>query len=95
MYAVITDGSRQYRVTEGDVVKVDYREAEPGAQPVDLLQDVALYHHIQRLSLSFHDRSRTGDLISRATSDIDAIQSFITSGLLDTLKEDEILGILN
>ena len=30
MYAVITDGSRQYRVTEGDVVKVDYREAEPG-----------------------------------------------------------------
>jgi large subunit ribosomal protein L21 len=31
MYAVFTDGSRQYRVTEGDVVKVDYREAEPGA----------------------------------------------------------------
>src|SRR3982751_6347056 len=31
MYAVFVDGSRQYRVTEGDVVKVDYREAEPGA----------------------------------------------------------------
>jgi large subunit ribosomal protein L21 len=32
MYAVISDGSRQYRVTEGDVVKVDYREgAEPGS----------------------------------------------------------------
>src|SRR2546429_6952942 len=44
-----------------------------------------LYHHIQRLSLSFHDQKRTGDLISRATSDIDAIQSFITSGLLDAL----------
>jgi ATP-binding cassette, subfamily B, bacterial len=44
-----------------------------------------LYFHIQRLSLSFHDQARTGDLISRVTSDIDAIQSFITSGLLGAL----------
>ncbi len=41
-----------------------------------------LYSHIQRLSLAFHDQKRTGDLISRVTSDIDAIQSFVTSGLL-------------
>jgi subfamily B ATP-binding cassette protein MsbA len=41
-----------------------------------------LYSQIQRLSLSFHDRKQTGDLISRATSDIDSIQSFIVSGLL-------------
>ena len=44
-----------------------------------------LYFHIQRLSLSFHDQSRTGDLISRVTSDIDTLQSFITSGLLGAL----------
>jgi ATP-binding cassette subfamily B protein len=43
-----------------------------------------LYHHIQRLSLSYHDRSQTGDLITRVTSDIDTIQSFITSTLMDT-----------
>src|SRR5262245_23139796 len=42
-----------------------------------------LYHHIQRLSLSYHDKSQTGDLISRVTSDIDTIQSFITSTLTD------------
>ena len=41
-----------------------------------------LYHHIHRLSLSQHDESRTGDLISRVTSDIEAIQSFITSAML-------------
>jgi len=41
-----------------------------------------LYSHVQRLSLAFHDSKRTGDLISRATSDIDAIQSFIASGML-------------
>lgn len=31
MYAVFADGSRQYRVTEGDLVKVDYRDAERGS----------------------------------------------------------------
>ncbi|MDX6445033.1 MAG: ATP-binding cassette, subfamily bacterial [Blastocatellia bacterium] len=41
-----------------------------------------LYSHIQRLSLSFHDQKRTGDLISRVTSDIDAVQSLISTVLL-------------
>lgn len=31
MYAVFEDGSRQYRVHEGDVIKVDFRAAEVGA----------------------------------------------------------------
>ena len=44
-----------------------------------------LYHHIQRLSLAEHDEKRTGDLISRVTSDIEAIQSFITTALLGIL----------
>jgi subfamily B ATP-binding cassette protein MsbA len=41
-----------------------------------------IYARIQRLSLAFHTEKRTGDLISRVTDDVDAIQSFITSGLL-------------
>ena len=44
-----------------------------------------VYSHIQKLSLAFHDQERTGDLISRVTSDIDSIQSFITQGLLGIL----------
>ena len=32
MYAVFEDGSRQYRVSEGDVVRVDYREDEVGTE---------------------------------------------------------------
>ena len=31
MYAVFEDGSRQYRVQEGEVVKVDYRDVQVGA----------------------------------------------------------------
>ncbi|WP_263408688.1 ABC transporter ATP-binding protein [Terriglobus tenax] len=44
-----------------------------------------LYTQVQRLSLSYHDHQPTGDLISRVTSDIDAIQNFIVSGLLGVL----------
>lgn len=44
-----------------------------------------LYSHIQRLSLSFHDHKRTGDLISRVTTDIDAVQSLISQVLLGML----------
>ena len=44
-----------------------------------------LYSHIQRLSLSYHDQKRTGDLISRVTSDIDAVQNLISSVLLGIL----------
>lgn len=32
MYAIFEDGSRQYRVSEGDLVRVDYRDVEPGNQ---------------------------------------------------------------
>ena len=44
-----------------------------------------LYSRIQRLSLAYHNHAQTGDLISRVTSDIDSVQSFITGGLLSAL----------
>ena len=47
---------------------------------LDLRQ--TLYHHIQRLSLAFYDRTKIGDLISRVTTDVDAIQNFVSTALL-------------
>jgi subfamily B ATP-binding cassette protein MsbA len=44
-----------------------------------------LYQHIHHLSLAEHDEKRTGDLISRVTSDIDAVQDFIATALLGML----------
>lgn len=41
-----------------------------------------VYQHIQRLSLADHDKARTGDLITRVTSDIEVIRGFIESALL-------------
>jgi len=54
-----------------------------------------LYHHIHRLSLAEHDEKRTGDLIGRVTSDIEAIQAFITTALLGILTSVlTLLGIV-
>lgn len=36
-----------------------------------------LYDHIQRLSFSYHDRTKTGELIQKVTSDLDAVRRFI------------------
>jgi ATP-binding cassette subfamily B protein len=41
-----------------------------------------LYHHIQRLSLAFCESRRTGDMVVRLTSDIDAVEDFITNAVL-------------
>ena len=42
-----------------------------------------LFAHVQRLPLDFLDRRRLGDLLSRLTGDIAAIESFLLSGAID------------
>ena len=41
------------------------------------------YAAVQRLPFSFHDKAHTGDLMSRATSDIGETERFIGIGLMD------------
>lgn len=43
------------------------------------------YQQVQILPFSFHDRTQTGDLMSRATSDITETERFIGIGLMDLL----------
>jgi len=57
-----------------------------GALAVRSAQGVAydlrnqLYSRIQSLSFSYHDRAQTGQLLTRATSDVDRVQMFIGRG---------------
>jgi ATP-binding cassette, subfamily B, bacterial len=44
-----------------------------------------LYHHVQRLSLSFYEHQQTGDMVVRLTSDIDATEDLISSAALSIL----------
>ncbi len=41
------------------------------------------YDSVQRLPFSFHDRTQTGDLMSRATTDISEVQRFVGIGTMD------------
>jgi len=45
-----------------------------------------LYAKIQRLSFSYHDRNQTGQLMIRATDDVEKLRLFIGQGLLMTLQ---------
>ena len=54
-----------------------------------------LYSHIQRLSLSFHHKAKTGDLITRVTSDIDKIREVTVMALLPLIANSlTILGMI-
>lgn len=42
----------------------------------------ALYQKIQKLSFGYHDRAQTGQLLTRATSDVDRVQMFVGRGFI-------------
>lgn len=42
----------------------------------------AIYNHLQRLSFAYHDTHQTGQLMSRATQDVEAVQQFVQMGVL-------------
>jgi ATP-binding cassette subfamily B multidrug efflux pump len=46
----------------------------------------ALYGHIQRLSFGYHDRAQTGQLLTRATSDVELVRMFVGTALLQLVS---------
>ena len=42
-----------------------------------------LFDHIQRLSFTYHDKTQTGELIQRATSDVDTIRRFFADQAIE------------
>jgi ATP-binding cassette subfamily B protein len=42
----------------------------------------AIYNRLQRLSFAYHDSHQTGQLMSRATQDVEAVQMFVQMGIL-------------
>ncbi|MCB0098184.1 MAG: ABC transporter ATP-binding protein, partial [Caldilineaceae bacterium] len=52
----------------------------------------ALYKHLQRLSLAFHDQRRTGDILTRITGDVDEVEDFVIGSLSDIVGSLLILA---
>jgi ATP-binding cassette subfamily B multidrug efflux pump len=51
-----------------------------------------IYAKVQRLSFSYHDRNQTGQLMIRATDDVEKVRLFIGQGLLLALQALVLLG---
>ncbi len=44
-----------------------------------------IYDKLQHLSFAFHDREHTGNLMSKATADVDSVRRFVNMGLVRSL----------
>ena len=51
-----------------------------------------LYHKLQNLSFGFHDTQQTGNLMSKATADVEAIRGFIQGGVLRATQIMVLMG---
>ncbi len=55
---------------------------------------LALYRHVQRMSLSFFDRQRIGAVVSRMTTDIASAQNFVGAAFINTAMDLALLAVI-
>lgn len=63
-----------------------------GAQGVAFDMRSEISRHVQRLSFSWHDRAQTGQLMARATSDVEQLRHFTGRGLIQ-LAQFVMIGV--
>jgi ATP-binding cassette, subfamily B, bacterial len=51
-----------------------------------------LFRHLQRLSLGFYERNRTGAIVSRITNDVEALDQLVTDGISSLVQNTLVLG---
>ncbi|MEU6237754.1 ABC transporter ATP-binding protein [Kitasatospora sp. NPDC047058] len=52
-----------------------------------------LFRHLQGLSLGFFERRRLGDVLARLTGDVDAVETFLLSGIVNAIAHVTQLGV--
>jgi ATP-binding cassette subfamily B protein len=85
---------------EGLFTFLSGRLAAQTAESVALRLRNYLFDHIQRLTFSYHDKTKTGELVQRCTSDVEAIRRFyadqaIGVGRIVLLFTVNFIAILN
>ncbi len=51
-----------------------------------------LFRHLERLSMGFYERNRTGVIISRITNDVEALDQLVTDGVTSLVQNTLLLG---
>jgi ATP-binding cassette subfamily B protein len=52
---------------------------------------IGLFRHLQRLSLGYYERNRTGAIVSRITNDVEALDVLVTDGLASLVQNTLLL----
>ena len=52
---------------------------------------VAMYNKLQRLSLAYHDRKRTGDVLTRVTGDVLVVEEFVVASMSNIIASALLL----
>jgi ATP-binding cassette subfamily B protein len=52
---------------------------------------IRLFRHLQRLSLGFYERNRTGAVVSRITNDVEALDQLVTDGVSSLVQNSLVL----
>ena len=53
---------------------------------------IELFEHLQRLSLGYYERNRTGAIVSRITNDVEALDLLVTDGVSSLVQNTLVLG---
>lgn len=53
----------------------------------------ALFAHVQRLPVKWHDKHQTGDIIQRCTSDVEVIRNFVLTQFLEVFRTVFLVGV--
>jgi ATP-binding cassette subfamily B protein len=53
---------------------------------------IRLFAHLQRLSLGFYERNRTGAIVSRITNDVEALDQLVTDGVSSLVQNSLVLA---
>lgn len=53
-----------------------------------------IFRHLQRLHIAFFDRNPVGRLVTRVTSDVDALNEMFTSGVIAIVEDVFVLGFI-
>lgn len=75
---LIAAGFIALAVFEGGLTYLSGRLAARTAEGLALRLRHYLYDHLQRLPFRYHDEAQTGELLSRSTSDVDALRRFFS-----------------
>lgn len=62
-----------------------YHTAKAGENFAENMRN-ALFAHVQKLPMSWHDKHQTGDIIQRCTSDVEVIRNFVVTQLLEVFR---------